>query len=337
MFFFACLSISVFLILTIWSPFIKTIIVSMICAVVFYPLYAKLSGRLAHSLASILVCLLLVFIVVIPLSVLILLLAHEATQTYAKIVASMHSSKPALGLLKEMMLEIHRYLPGFSVSAESIQSHLRELVGALVGFVMQHSTALISNITDMALQFVLFIFTLFYLLRDGKGWLSYLSGIVPLSNHQKLLIAGRFKETSITTVVGILLTAVFQGIAGGIGFMIASVSPVLLLATAVAFSSLIPLVGSALVWLPAGIVLMLAGNVKSGVFIIIWGALVVSSVDNFLRPYLMKGSSNISPLWILFSVLGGLKFFGMSGILIGPLILTMAITFVSFYKDEYAK
>ncbi len=309
----------------------------MVCAAVLYPLYARFSRRLKRSVASIVVCLLLILIVVVPLGVLAFLLAQEATQTYAKIAMFIHNGKPALGLLKEVMLGIHRHLPRFNVSAEDVQLHLTELVGVLVGFVMQHSTAFISNIANLVLQFVLFIFTLFYFLRDGKQWLTYLSDVIPLSVYQKSLIAEKLREMSITTVVGILLTAIFQGIAGGIGFMIAGISPVLLLATAIAFSSLIPVVGSALVWLPVGVVLLATGNIKSGIFIIIWGIVVVSSVDNFLRPYLMKGSSNISPLLILFSVLGGVRLFGMSGILLGPLLLTMTITFVSIYKDEYVQ
>ena len=138
-----------------------------------------------------------------------------------------------------------------------------------------------------------------------------------------------------STVVGILLTAVVQGVVAGIGFAIAGISPVLW-GTSVAFASLIPVVGSALVWAPAGIVLIATGALKGGFFLLAWGILVISSLDNILRPYLMRGGTQVSPVWILFSILGGLQLFGFTGILIGPLILSMAITLVAIYREEYA-
>lgn len=339
-FFYICLAVSLIMVFLVWRPFIKTIILSMICAAVFYPLYLQLVHLFKdrRSLASLTTCLILIFLVIMPLSVITLLLAQEATNFYITISAHLQQGMtliPTSGPLAKVWATMRQYIPTLERSTGNMESQAVELVKMFVNFVMTHSMSVISNITNMILQFFLLIFTLFYFLRDGSAWLKDFSEVIPLPESQKNLIVTKFKDVSMSTVVGILLTALFQGILGGIGFWIAGVSPVLW-GTAVAFSSLIPVVGAALVWIPAGIVLIALGYIKGGIFILIWGATLVSTVDNFLRPFLMRGSTKVSPVWILFSILGGLELFGFTGILIGPLVLTMAITLIMIYQEEYS-
>lgn len=338
-FFYLCLAGSIILVFLVWRPFIKTILLSMICAAVLYPLYKRLAlifrGR--RSLASLATCLILTFLVIMPLAALTVFLAQEATSFYATISANLQqglSLIPTTGPLAKLMDVLRQYLP-IPSSSPGMESQAVAIVKLFVDFVMKHSTSVISNVTGVILHFFLLIFTLFYFLRDGEEWLADFSEVIPMPEGQKRLIVSKFKDVSMSTVVGILLTALFQGTVAGIGFWIAGISPVLW-GTAVAFASFIPIVGAALVWFPAGIVLIALGAFKAGIFILIWGALVVSTVDNFLRPFLMRGSTKVSPVWILFSILGGLQLFGFAGILIGPLLLTMAITLVMIYRAEYA-
>lgn len=339
-FFYLCLGLSLLMVFLVWKPFIKTILLSLICTVVFFPLYTRLLGlvRGRKSLASLLTCLVLILLVILPLAVLTVFLAQEATYFYTNITSNLQqglSIIPRTGILAKGMEIVQRHLPDLGYSPGSMESQAIELVKLFVNFIMKHSTSVISNVTGMILGFFLLIFTLFYFLRDGSAWLDDLLNIIPMPDAQKRLIIKKFKEVSMSTVVGILLTALAQGVVAGIGFAIAGISPVLW-GTSVAFASLIPVVGAAIVWAPAGIVLVATGALKGGIFILLWGALVISSLDNFLRPYLMRGGTQVSPVWILFSILGGLQLFGFTGILIGPLILSMAITLVSIYRQEYA-
>ncbi len=339
-FFYFCLGFSLVMVFLVWKPFIETILLSLICAVVFFPLYRRLLVLLRNrgSLASLLTCLILILLVILPLAVLTVFLAQEATYVYSSISAKLQQGStimPRSGVLAKGVELLQRYLPGLGYSPGAMESQAVEIVKLFVNFIMRHSTSVIGNVTGMILSFFLLIFTLFYFLRDGSVWLADLLDIIPMPEGQKRQIVAKFKEVSMSTVVGILLTAVAQGVVAGIGFAVAGISPVLW-GTSVAFASLIPVVGSALVWVPAGVVLITTGALKGGMFILVWGVLVISSLDNFLRPYLMRGGTQVSPVWILFSILGGLQLFGFTGILIGPLILSMAITLVAIYRDEYA-
>ncbi|MEA2101309.1 MAG: AI-2E family transporter [Thermodesulfobacteriota bacterium] len=338
-FFFICLALILFLVYMVLRPFILTMVLSLITVVVFYPLYCRIKTLLRgkEGLASLVTCILIIVIVVLPLSVLIVFLAKEAAMTYAQIgpyLAQMSAEDSNTGMMHTLMAYIHRYLPGLDLSVGDMKTQATRIAGLFVGLVMRYSGDIVNNVTNIILKFVLMIFTLFYFFRDGPEWLRAISAVIPLPADYKGLIIERFRDVSISTVTGLVLTAVFQGIVGGIGFSFAGI-PAVLWGTAIAFASLIPIVGCALVWFPAGIVLVSTGHLNAGIFVFVWGALVVSSVDNFLRPYLMQGSTHVSPLWILFSVLGGLKLFGFSGILIGPLAFTMALTFVLIYQEAY--
>ncbi len=131
-------------------------------------------------------------------------------------------------------------------------------------------------------------------------------------------------------------TAVAQGFAGGIGLWIAGISP-LFWGTMMAFASLIPVVGTAIIWLPAVVYLVLIGSWGKAVFLAIWSMVVVGSIDNFLRPFLMKGEGGISSIYLFFAILGGINLFGIVGILYGPLILGVAAILLYLYELEYGE
>jgi predicted PurR-regulated permease PerM len=338
-FFFICLGICFILMFLVWRPFINIILVSMICAVVLYPLHNKILKlvRQQRTLASLFTCFLLIIIVIVPLVFIITLLAQEATQAYLTLNYRLQKGIPLIDqkVLDNIFLKIKEYLPFVAFKGKSAHFYMTQMMQFLLDFIVKHSTDILNNIVNTIFYFALWIFTLFYFFRDGSKWLALVSDVVPLTEKQKNLIMEKFRDVSKATMVGIFLTAMVQGFLGGIGFWIVGISPILW-GTVMTFASLIPMVGAALIWLPCGLALIISGNMNGGIFILVWGAVVVSTVDNFLRPYLMKGSTKVNPLWILFSVLGGLKLFGFPGILIGPLILTMTITFVYIYSQEYS-
>jgi len=339
-FFYVCLLLCLVTVFFVWKPFIITILMSMICAAVLHPLYVKLVKifRGGRTLASLSTCLILIVLVFGPLSLLVVFLAQEATDFYTTMSTKLQqgfSIIPTTGLIANILALIKEYLPTLAQSTDSLQSQIADLVKMFVSFLMTHSKSWIANISTFILHFFLLLFTLFYFLRDGSGWIKDFSTVIPLPEKQIELILAKFIAVSKSTVVAILLTALFQGVLAGIGFWIAGISPVLW-GTATAFASLIPMVGAAIVWLPAALVILAMGHIWAGLFLLFWGIVLISSADNFLRPFLMQGATEVSPVWILFSILGGLDLFGFAGILIGPLLLSMAITLILIYKEAYA-
>ena len=134
--------------------------------------------------------------------------------------------------------------------------------------------------------------------------------------------------------VGSFLTALCQGVAGGIGLALVGI-PALFWGAVIGVASLIPLVGTALIWVPAAGYLFLVGRWGSAVFLLIWCGVLVGFIDNFLRPFLMRGGGGLSPFYVFLAVMGGLEYFGLPGLLYGPLILTFAAAILYLYKEEF--
>jgi predicted PurR-regulated permease PerM len=142
------------------------------------------------------------------------------------------------------------------------------------------------------------------------------------------------KAVGRSVLLGGFLTMLCQGVAGAIGFAIVGI-PAFFWGTVLGFSSLVPVVGTALVWIPAVAYLAAVGEIKGAIFLSLWSIVVVGSIDNFLRPFLMRGEGKMSTLYLFLAIIGGVKYFGMAGILYGPLILGLASVMLAIYRVEY--
>jgi predicted PurR-regulated permease PerM len=199
---------------------------------------------------------------------------------------------------------------------------------------LSQGAGLAANVVALAIDFFVMLFVLFYLVRDGRQLLASLTALTPLREDQDERIVSRIREMARSVFVGSFLTAVCQGVAGGVGLALVGI-PGLFWGTVMGVVSLVPLVGTALVWVPAAGYLFLVGRWGSAVFLLVWCAVIVGSIDNFLRPFLMRGRSGLSPLFVFLAVMGGLEYFGLPGLLYGPLILTFAAAILFLYKEEF--
>jgi len=183
-------------------------------------------------------------------------------------------------------------------------------------------------------QFLIMFFVMFYLVRDGADLLKTLKVLSPLREDQEDRILARVRGVSRSVFLGSFVTAILQGIVGGIGLAIAGI-PGLFWGAVMGFTSLIPVVGTALVWVPAAGYLVLAGHWKAAVFLILWSIVLVSSIDSFLKPFLMRGPGGLSPFYVFLAVMGGLQYFGLPGLLYGPLVLGFAAVILYIYEEEF--
>jgi predicted PurR-regulated permease PerM len=178
------------------------------------------------------------------------------------------------------------------------------------------------------------IFVAFYLVRDGGEMVSGIRYYIPLRVEQEDRIINGIRVVTKSVLLGTFLTAVCQGLVGGIALAILGF-PGLFWGTMTALASLIPLVGGYLIWVPIALYLLLLGEVKSAVLLAIWSTVASGIIDNFVRPLLMKGKSKMSPFYIFLAILGGVQYFGLKGILYGPLILSFAMIMLFIYGVEY--
>ena len=158
--------------------------------------------------------------------------------------------------------------------------------------------------------------------------------LAPLRKDQENKLINRIHAVARSALLGSFLTALCQGVAGGIGLWIVGI-PGLFWGTMMGFTSMVPMVGTALIWIPASIYLMLIGKMKAAVFLLAWCVFLVGAIDNFLRPFIMKGKAEMSPFYIFLAIIGGVQYFGLAGILYGPLILAFAMVMLYIYGVEY--
>jgi predicted PurR-regulated permease PerM len=175
---------------------------------------------------------------------------------------------------------------------------------------------------------------MFYLVRDGQAMVRAAKDLVPLQEERKVRLLERIRSVAKTVLLGNLLTGLCQGLAGGVGLAVVGL-PGLFWGAVMAVASLIPIVGTALVWVPATGYLLLSGRWTAALFLAAWSVLLVGSIDNFLRPFLMSGPGALPPFYVFLAVLGGLQYFGLAGVLYGPLVLAFTAVVLYIYKEEF--
>jgi predicted PurR-regulated permease PerM len=196
---------------------------------------------------------------------------------------------------------------------------------------------IVANIFSFILSLIIFFFSLYYFFKDGDRITKKFMDLSPLPIKHEKAIFLKFKEVSLAMLFGIFFTAIVQGVMAGIGYVVVGIPNPIFWATATGVFSLVPLIGTAAIWIPASIILLALGNYVGGIGLLLWGMLVVSTVDNFVRPFLIEGRAPVHPLMTFLAVLGGVFAFGLSGIIFGPLILNLLIAFLHIYELEYAK
>jgi len=185
------------------------------------------------------------------------------------------------------------------------------------------------------MNFILFVLLLFYVLRDGDRLLAWIMHLSPLSASHENRLLDRIREISKSAIFGILLTSAAQGLTAGIGLAITGI-PGLFWGTMTALASLVPVVGTTLILVPAAGYLLLTGHAFKALFLIIWSVVMVGSIDNFLRPWLMQGQSKMSPVILFLAILGGIRAFGLLGLIYGPLVFGLLAIILYIYELEFA-
>lgn len=321
------------------APYLIPILWAIIIGAVSYPIYDRLlrclGGR--KSLASLLMLVLVILGVAIPIAMIGASLANEAISAYRsleKALEGRHFSSPYdFPPLASVLNFVGRYveIPTFDFR-KAILDNIRNFSMVLVS----GSSQIVINFSSFLMNLGLVLFTLFFVYKDGKQVLGRLEGLLPMPPASRKKVIGQLNQTLKATINGGLLTAIAQGTLGGIGFAIAGLPSVVLWGVMMAFFSLIPIVGAGIVWVPAVLILLAQQHWGAAIFLGLWGSVVISLSDNFLRPYFVGGQADISPVVLMFAILGGLQAFGMVGIVLGPLIFSLILAVVNLYETEIA-
>lgn len=339
--FFAILLVLIYQIGVIFRPFLLPVLWAAILAHVAFPLHARLTSLLRgrETVSAALLTVGILAMVVAPVTFLTSLLFREAGGAYDAINAWVQSggvkrlpaqisSLPLGGRAQELIGRL-------VTDTGDLETFVLQSSKALSGFVVEQVTGLAKNVFLLAANFLVAIVTLFFFFKDGRRLLDSLYRIIPMEEAHKVTIFSRLDQTITAVVKGMVITAIAQGLLAGIAYAALGVPvPVFLLALTIVLAPL-PFGGTALIWGPVTLYLFWTGPVWKGIAMLAWGAGVVTTVDNVLRPLLIGQGAKLPVLFLFFSILGGLGAYGLIGLFLGPILLAVLLTAIQIYREEY--
>src|SRR5688572_18283634 len=326
----------------IW-PFITAILIGAILVTLTLPTLRRVRERQKGSSprAALIMLLGITIVLVIPALILGVMLVQQANVVVEKL-----QSGEAQAMVKRIDLAQHlqwvkRIAPNFDPATLSPERMFLPAMRQFPGWVARHGGALLGGLAGVFLGFVLVLLSMYFFYVEGEEIVDQLSILSPLPKRYDAEFRARFKDVIDATFRGQLFTGLAQGIMTGIGLAIAGVPGAGFWGAVAALLSLIPMVGAAAVWVPASIYLVISASMGNhqwwqAIFLIVWGLLPVSLVDNIVRPWAMKGKAQLPAIPLLFAVLGGLQAFGFVGLVIGPLVFSLLMSIIEIYKKSFS-
>ena len=324
------------LFLMVIRPFLLSVLLAAILAGLTYPLYRWIRNRLGdrENLAAVATLLLLLLGVGLPLAGFLALVANEAVQVSQGAEAWFQEQDDVIAQARawiERLPYADRWLPEQGELAAQVRTVIEKIGPTLMGKLAQATRMTLA----FFLQLFVLLYALFFFLVDGPGILRTIMHYLPLGPDQEEALLERFVSVTRATLKGSLLIGVIQGGLAGLAFWAAGVPGPAFWGTVMVVLSVIPALGAAFVWVPAVIYLFVVGEVGAAVGLLIWSAVVVSTVDNFLRPRLVGRDARMSDLLILLSTLGGIVLFGAVGFIVGPIVAALFVTIWHIYGEAF--
>src|SRR3989441_6021729 len=301
------------------TPYATGLIGIPVLYAVFAPAHDWLAKRVSPRLAASLVVVLVLFVIVVPGVSFAGLVVNQAQQIAGGVVRS-----PLLGRLSEL-----------HVGQIDVGSQLAEFGSKIVSFIGSSAFGLIGPAPPLAINLTISLFGLFYLLlQPGETW-SAIQPYIPFSARSTEKLRARFRDVTTSTIIGTGLTSAIQGALVGLGFQVAGLSNALFWGVVTMVFAILPVVGSGLVWGPGAFAVFLDHRPGAAIALALWGVIVVGNVDYVIRPMVFRRWAHIHPLVTLLGALAGVPYFGILGLLIGPLALSYFFELIKMYREEY--
>ncbi len=316
----------------IWllQPYLSAIFWGAILAVIFMPLHKRLLARMPKhpNLAALISLAMCILVVILPLTLITGALVQEGATLYRRISSGELNLAAYFGQVVDALPPIvHQTLNDFGIlDLGSLREKLSAGVMQGSQFLATQAFNFGQNTFGFLVGLGVMLYLLFFLFRDGPQLADKCRQLIPLSEKHQHHLFRKFTTVVRATVKGNIVVAATQGALGGLIFWILGIQGVLLWGVLMAFLSLLPAVGAALIWFPVAIYFLVSGNIVQGIVLILYGVLVIGLVDNVLRPILVGKDTKLPDYLVLISTLGGLVMFGLNGFVIGPLIAALFVS-----------
>lgn len=339
-FFIACFLGSLALLGWLFKPFLAIIVLGAVLSGLFYPVYHFIQShpKIRSSLASFLTCLLIFFILFVPIVFFVSSLAQQAFGLY-QMARGAEVSEQINMLLKESTIldRANAYLSNFGIelTGDELKTAATEMIRFVAFYMYEQSKAIASNTLAFVVNFFFMLMVIYFLLIDGKRLVAYIVDLSPLPLEQENKLIVKFRQMAGAILLGNGLGGLIQGVLGGLLFWFFGFPSAFLWGVIMGLLAFLPIIGISVVLVPTSIYLILKGKIAIGlIFFIFYG--VVSSVTEYLfKPKLVGKQVQMHPLLVFFSIIGGLKLFGILGIIYGPLVVTAFLTLAEIYRSNY--
>jgi predicted PurR-regulated permease PerM len=339
-FFLALFCISILLMGKLVAPFFATIILGIVSTGIFKPMFTLFCRRLSPRIASVLTCVIMFFVVFIPVLFFVGILSKEALGLYNMAKDAVFSNQLIDLLERTQALDrINALLARAGIekvmSWNELIAPISEL-GKVVGFsLFQQARSITSNLFSLIFYFALMIIVVFYMFMDGEKFTQYLYDLSPLKDEHDKQLYEKFNDMAGAVLVGNGLGGVIQGCAGGLLFWFMGLNSPFLWGVIMGFLAFLPIVGIGVVLVPAAIFLMLKSSLGAGIFVLVFYGILSWGIEYIFKPRVVGNRVAMHPLIVFFAIIGGLKTYGILGIIYGPLIATLFLTLADIYFSSF--
>ncbi len=335
--FFTIMLIVTVLFFYIIKPFIYALFWAVILAGTFRPLYKKVEKKLHRPTVSATIVLILICLIfILPFGFIASLLLTESMDIYE----GLSNDNSQINVYVQQLTQLIKHNPytdRFHLDDAALIAKITELSKNVAGYIFENLTSFTKNTIQFMVQLGVMLYALFYFIRDGEKFLNSILRLLPLGQGRDRILLAHFQKTANSTLKVTLIIGGIQGTLGGLLFLFTGIQGAILWGVVMIITAVVPVVGCALVWAPAGVFMMITGHLWTGIFILAFGSLVISMVDHFLRPILLGKDVSMHPLLIFLSIMGGIIVFGFTGFIIGPIIMSLAMAVWHMYEEYYIK
>ncbi|WP_420264883.1 AI-2E family transporter [Candidatus Magnetominusculus dajiuhuensis] len=323
-----------FLMFNVISPFLSPIAWAVVLGIVFYPVYQFICRYMAwKNIASLTTVLIIVFIIIGPFSYILILMGKELLSLiqYVETGALGHQytdSLLSMAPLKWLDERVHIYK---YIGTEEVKRKILDNISNFAQSVLPRLTIGVRNLLGVVVDFALMVITLYFFFLDGPAFMKKVRDYLPFSDAHKDRLISQTKDMVVSAIYGGMAVALSQGVAAGLVFYFLGVGAPLLLGAATYLMSFIPF-GAVIIWGGVDIFLFLKESYAEGIILLILGIFGISMIDNILRPIIVSGRTKISFLLIFFTVIGGLGYFGLIGLILGPLVVVIFLSLFDIFR-----
>jgi predicted PurR-regulated permease PerM len=320
-----------YLVFLIAGPFLIPLAWSAVLAIFFYPIYLHLEKRFSPTWAALICTLGVMFLLIGPVLTVMVYATREAIVASAGVRETLSTN--GTGVLQDFLNGIRRHLPE-SMQSFDLVAALRQGAERIASFMAGSIGSLVKNLFAFIVNLLILLFALFFMFRDGRDIMRAVRHLIPFEPEIQDDMLKESQDLIFASVAVALLIAAIQGVLGGVAFEITGVPGPVFLGVLIAFCSIIPVVGSSLIWIPAGIWLAMNGHWGKALVVLAICGGVAGVADNLVRPLLLRNRTKLNDLLLFISILGGLNVFGLLGLVVGPTVVSAALGILRVYMDH---